>query len=173
MQKVVIAGTAFKFIPTFGTTFFKRGSAFQVFARDYSLGLNEDVLSQALLRQEKALEERKFVEAATINGFLKTLVADKYSLRPILKLACTFILLDDESDPEDPYSISARHDAKKLQLCEANKEIEFFFVSTCIDLLKLMNVVPKDTKNEDFLEVGRKLLEEKLLAKIGTGIYRA
>lgn len=176
IEPVEIKGVKFRVIQTFGTTYYKRGSAFAVHAAAYSLGMDRDTLRQGMKKIIEAANQGKLAEVAGLAMYIDALLADDHLLRPLLKMASTFILLDlpeSQGGPEDPYNLSPLHDAKKLQLCEAHPDIEFFFASRCVDFLKLINALSKDTKVEDYLRKDRSTLEESLLQKIGNGIYKA
>lgn len=169
IETFTVANTEFRVIQTFGQTYLRRGAAFSVQAAAYNNSIDRDMLSQGMDKIIEAADKKFTTDVIQIAGYIKSLLQEDNLIRPLLKIANTFVLMPDEPEKE----VSPYHDIQKLQLCEANKEIEFFFASTCIDMLKRIAILSKDTSVEDYLGQSQKRqLEESSLQRIGSGIYK-
>lgn len=163
-----INGVRFRVIKDFGTTSFKRVTAFNYATKniDYGMIQQDIIFAMDLVLESNA--NKKSNDVAALAMAIKNNLDSYTPVRVLWEICNTFILLDGEPENE----LSAEFSLKKKALCENSEEIELFFLMSAINILKAMNLLPTDTEIGDYSREGiQRQREKQSLSAINKTIY--
>lgn len=167
-QNYWIGGIRFRVIKDFGTTSFKRVTAFNYATKNIDYGMIQQDIIFAMDLILESNENRKSNDVAALALAVKSNLDAYTPVRVLWEICNTFILLDGEPENE----LSPEFSLKKKALCEESEEIELFFLMSAISILKAMNLLSEDTKTGDYLRKGMQRQKEKQSLKgINKAIY--
>ena len=167
-QNYWIGGIRFRVIKDFGTTSFKRVTAFNYATKNIDYGMIQQDIIFAMDLILESNENRKSNDVAALALAVKSNLDAYTPVRVLWETCNTFILLDGEPENE----LSPEFSLKKKALCEESEEIELFFLMSAISILKAMNLLSEDTKTGDYLRKGMQRQKEKQsLSGINKAIY--
>lgn len=96
------------------------------------------------------------------------LIKEDFQFKPLLKVACHMILVDEENEKE----IDGKYYNLKMQLCQTHKEIEVFFLNHASNFVASMTGLASTLRKwEQSQGVEIKPIESKVLTKIDSTIY--
>lgn len=157
-QSYWINGVHFRVIQDFGTTAYKRSIAFSYACKNLDYGLVKQDLIHGLEMILEANEGKKSNDIASLSNYMLTNLQGFTPSSVLFEVANCFVLLDGEDEKE----LSPEYSLKKKQLCERSEEIEIFFLTCALNILKAMNYLSKDIEIEDYSRVTPQRESEKL-----------
>ncbi len=157
-QSYWISGTHFRVISDFGTTAYKRSIAFSYACKNLDYGLVKQDLIHGLEMILEANQDKKSNDVAALSNYMLTNLQNFTPSSVLFEVSNCFVLLDGEDEKE----LNPELSLKKKQLCEQSEEIEVFFLTCALNILKAMNYLSKDIGIEDYSRVTPQRKSEKL-----------